>query len=165
MNLAIIVAMFLAAFQGSGAPDRRQTAEEFLRGVYGCRPEAVRKIGARSVTISYPAFRELFGTPAIRGRDAVSKFSERFCTRWKAAELKIDDSVVEGDEVVLMWSFKAKSAVEAKGMPPKGTVRRWGGISLFRFDKAGKITLEVGEESSPGPAARIETEGPGAVAR
>jgi hypothetical protein len=32
-------------------------------------------------------------------------------------------------------------------------------VTLFRFDQAGKIVAEVGEESEPGPMGRLEGQG------
>lgn len=36
-----------------------------------------------------------------------------------------------------------------------GKVYSWGGITVFNFDESGKIIEEIGEESSPGPWARL----------
>lgn len=63
-------------------------------------------------------------------------------------ELTIHESISEGNNMVMIWSFKAIWA-------ESGQESRWGGITLIRFDDSGKVVLEVGEESRPGPAGRL----------
>ncbi|QQS42898.1 MAG: nuclear transport factor 2 family protein [Acidobacteriota bacterium] len=135
--------------------EQKKKAENFFSGLYGCRPEVVDKLGAKDIVVSYPIFERIFKKRSITGKDEVRGFAERFCSRWTNATVRVDHAVEEGNTVVLMWSFSAVSAVDAEGMPPKGTSSSWGGISLFRFDEDGRIALEVGEESTPGPAARL----------
>lgn len=53
--------------------------------------------------------------------------------------------------MVLVWSFSARDTEAEAGEAGSA----WGGISLFRFDAEGKITAEIGEESSPGPMGRL----------
>jgi hypothetical protein len=157
--VVIAVAVAAASFAGASAESRqKRAAEDFIRGLYGCDPSVVDRLASDDIAVSYPVFITVFKKPAIRGKKEVKAFSERFCTRWTDSELTVDEAVEEGNTVVLLWSFKATSAVDAPGMPPKGTVDEWGGISLFRFDKNGKITVELGEESDPGPAARLASE-------
>ena len=69
---------------------------------------------------------------------------DRFCQRWTDAQISIHDTVAEGDRVVFLWSFQARPVGAPDTDPPSG----WGGITLFRFDEAGKIVAEVGEEST-----------------
>ncbi len=128
--------------------DRKALAERFFRGVYGCVPSVVPDLAGDSVLISYPIFDELFKTPVIRGREDVDSFAAGFCTRWKDAQILIHETIGEEDRVVLMWSFRARNVASSEG-------GRWGGISLFRFDDAGSIIAEIGEESEPGPFERL----------
>lgn len=127
---------------------RKALAEQFVRGVYGCEPSVVAELGAENVYISYPIFEELFGTPAIRGRDKVEEFATGFCSRWKDGEFTIHEAVAEGDQVVLVWGFQAENIAS-------GQHSSWGGITLFKFDSAGRIVAEIGEESEPGPVGRL----------
>lgn len=133
---------------GSSVADQKILAERFFRGVYGCEPSIVAELGAEDIIISYPIFQELFDAPAIRGRDRVEQFATGFCSRWKDAEVTIHEAVAEGDHVVLVWDFRARNV-------QSGQVSSWGGISLFRFDSAGRIVAEIGEESEPGPFERV----------
>ncbi|MCW8810103.1 MAG: nuclear transport factor 2 family protein [Ignavibacteriaceae bacterium] len=133
----------------------RTTAEKFIRGEYGCSPEVVDEFADDSIFVSYPVFQKLFNTPAIRGRDSVKHFAEGFCKRWKDGKITIHSSVVEGNQVVFIWSFRAISVGSV--LPDADSANQeesWGGITLFRFNKDGKIIAEIGEESTPGPFAR-----------
>lgn len=131
--------------------DLADTAEAFLGAVYGCAPERIGDLARSDVSISYPIFESLYGTPAIRGREAVQEFSGSFCRRWGDGRLVVDERIVEGDRVVLVWSF---SATRRDAEDLAGARSSWGGISVFRFDDEGRILEEFGEESTPGPVAR-----------
>jgi ketosteroid isomerase-like protein len=147
----VAVALLLSAFGGpdvDAAADRAASAERFFRGVYACDPGAVADLAAEDVVISYPIFEKLFGTPAIRGREAVKEFAAGFCQRWADPHVTIHEAISEGDRVVLLWSFQARNVGSAqKDTPPTNQVHSWGGITLFRFDKDGKIVAEIGEET------------------
>lgn len=140
-------------------------AEGFFRGVFACDPAAIERYGAEDVVGSYPIFETVYQTPAIRGRDAVLAFSEGFCVRWSDPQIVIHDAVVQDDRAVLVWEFSAVSAEDVAtgddddGPPTVDARSRWGGISFFRFDSGGRVTEEVGEESTPGPAARLRPDG------
>jgi uncharacterized protein (TIGR02246 family) len=137
-------------------PDRKRQAERFMRGVYGCNPSVVDALAADSVVLSYPIFAELYHTPALRGRQAVRSFAQGFCSRWKDRRLTVDESLSDGDNVVLVWTFRARFVGSASpGGPAPGEEQTWGGMTLYRFDSSGKIAAEMGEESSPGPMARV----------
>lgn len=162
-RLIMLLPLILAGCGGAGStPSARDTAETYLRGVYGCGPGLVEQTAAEDIVISYPVFESLFGTPAIRGRDAVKQFAERFCSRWSDMELKVHETVVEDDRVVLVWEFSATPAGAAAGETGSAAGEAnpnpresWGGISFIRLDDAGRVIEEIGEESSPGPIARV----------
>jgi len=134
----------------------RSTAEGFFRGVYGCDPALIDRNAADGVEVSYPIFESLFETPVIRGREAVKQFSEGFCSRWIDPEITVHEAVVQADRVVLLWECSATPAPAATGDARPGPRESWGGISFIRLDSAGKVIVEVGEESSPGPIARMQ---------
>jgi uncharacterized protein (TIGR02246 family) len=137
-------------------PGRLSQVERFMRGVYGCDPSVVDALAADSVVLSYPIFEQLYHTPALRGRPAVRSFAEGFCSRWKEGRLTVHESLADGDNVVLVWSFRARFVgSESPGGPAAGEEQAWGGITFYRFDDSGKITAEIGEESTPGPMARV----------
>jgi hypothetical protein len=126
-------------------------AEQYFRGVYGCQPGVVEDLGATDITVTYPVFEELFGTPALVGQDAVRSFAEHFCRKWVDPKLVFHEAISEGNRVVLVWSFSALDTDAPPGTPRSA----WGGITLLEFDEDGKIEAEIGEESTPGPMGRL----------
>lgn len=44
-----------------------------------------------------------------------------------------------------------------EGPPATNQVRRWTGITIYRFDGTGKIIAKVGEESEPVPVERVDS--------
>jgi hypothetical protein len=136
--------------------DRKALAERFFRGVYGGDPSVVDDLAGAEIVVSYPIFQEMFETPAIRGRAAVRDFASGFGQRWADASITFHEAVVEKDRVVLVWSFRARSVGSSQpNNPPSNEEHAWGGITLYRFDTNGKIVAEIGEESVPGPVARL----------
>lgn len=134
----------------------KTAAERFMRGVYGNDPSVVDELATADIIISYPVFQNVFGTPAIRGREAAKKFVERFASKWADGRITIDEAVSEGNSVVLIWSFRARNVGSlGPDAPPTNEEHSWGGITLYRFNEAGKITEETGEESAPGPIQRL----------
>lgn len=139
----------------SSESERKALAEAFFRGVFGGDPSVVDELSAEDVIVSYPIFAELFDIPAIRGRQQVREFSVGFAQRWADATITIHESLAEGDNVVLVWTFEARNVgLSPAGRPPTGQLHSWGGISLFRFDGFGRIVADIGEESTPGPFRR-----------
>lgn len=151
---ALVVLAGCATSNESFTADQKARVERFMRGVYECNPSVVDTLAADSVVLSYPIFEQLYHTPAIRGREAVRKFAEGFCSRWKDTKLTVDESLADGDDVAVVWSFRGR-LVGAVGDSVPGEAQAWGGITLYRFDDSGKIAAEIGEESSPGPMARV----------
>jgi steroid delta-isomerase-like uncharacterized protein len=134
---------------------RKKLAVEFLRGIYTGDPSVVDRIAAPDIVVSYPIFAEIFKAPAIRGREAVRDFAIGFSERWVDASVTVHHVVADGDEVVLVWEFQARSANSGKSGDAEATKNAWGGVTLYRFDEADQIALELGEESTPGPVARL----------
>ena len=167
MQKWLIIAPFLLLLNvcsdtnGGMRTERKALAERFFRGVYGCDPSVVDDLAADSIVVSYPIFERLYNTHAFRGREAVKNFATGFCSRWTDAQFTFHDAVADGDKVVLIWSFRARflgSGTSQPGQPPVNKEQSWGGITLYRFDGAGKIVAEIGEESTPGPVERLSVE-------
>ena len=156
----LLTVTLLVAACASGEPeveseDLRPVAEDFFTGVFGCEPELLAQTAAEDVAVSYPIFESLFGTPAIRGRDAVQDFSSGFCSRWLEPTITVHEALQDGNRVVLVWDFSATPQI-ADSVNSGGVAREsWGGISFFRFDAEGRVIEEMGEESTPGPVARL----------
>jgi ketosteroid isomerase-like protein len=134
---------------------RKKLAVDFLRGIYTGDPSVVDQIAAPDIVVSYPIFDEIFKTPAIRGRDAVRDFAIGFGKRWIDANVTVRQAMADGDGVVLVWEFQARSANPDNSGDAKSTKKAWGGVTLYRFNESDQIMLELGEESTPGPAARV----------
>jgi len=149
-----LVGMGCSADEGHSPGNHASTAESFFRAIYGCAPERLTDVANPDVAVSYPVFETLFDTQVIRGVDAVTAFSDSFCRRWEEPSITIDDVIGDAGRVVLVWSFSAR---ERLADDPSQARQSWGGISVFSFDDLGRVLSEVGEESSPGPAARMET--------
>jgi len=141
------------------ASERKRLAERLFRGVYGGDPAVVDELAASDIVASYPVFARLFGVAAIRGVDAYRDHASNFKSNWAEAEIWVHESVEEGDQVVLVWSFQGRfTGRSVEGGPQQGQIYSWGGFTLFRFDADGSIVAEIGEESDPGPFARLKAE-------
>ena len=139
--------------------ERKDMAEQFIRGVYGGNSSVVDNLAGEEIVSSYPIFQKLFNTPAIRGRKNVKDFAIGFSQRWADAKFTIHEAVAEKDLVILIWSFQARNVgTGPQGKPPSNQVHNWGGITYFRFNEANQIIEEIGEESEPGPFARLEVD-------
>lgn len=135
-------------------------AQQWLRGVYGSDPAVVDDLAANDIVSSYPIFQKLFGKPLIRGSDAVKDFASGFCQRWKETEVTFHETVVQDNQVVLIWSFSGRKVGTVRSeIEPTNETHKWGGITLIRFDDEGKIVAEIGEESEPGPMGRVPVTG------
>ncbi len=135
-------------------------AKRWLRGVFGADPSVVDDLAAEDVIISYPIFQKLFGQPAIRSRAAVKQFAVGFKQRWKEIEVSFHETVAQGSHVVLVWSFRGRNVGTARDdMEPTNEFHEWGGMTLIRFDSDGRIAVEIGEESTPGPIGRLHAAG------
>jgi len=135
--------------------DPGAVAERFFRGVYEGDVAVVDELAAQDIVASYPIFTQIFGTPVIRGAAAYRAHAANFSETWADGVVTIHERIVEGDRVVLIWSFRARRVA---GNPPgaESAFSSWGGITRLRVDQTGRIVQEVGEESDPGPMARLD---------
>ena len=131
-------------------------AEQFLRGLYTGDTSIVENMAAEEIVISYPIFKKIYGTYSICGREAVKNFSIRFAKRFIEGQVTMHESIAERNCVIIVWSFRARDTASAEQNSGSDDFQSWGGITLYRFDDSGKIVLEVGEESEPGPFGRLE---------
>jgi len=134
--------------------DPGAVAERFFRGVYEGNVAVVDELAAEDIVASYPIFAQIFGAPVIRGAVRYRAHAANFAETWADGLVTIHERIVEGDRVVLIWSFRAR---QIAGGPPgtDSAYSSWGGITRLRVDRTGRIVEEVGEESNPGPMARL----------
>lgn len=136
--------------------NHKAIAERYFNAIYKCQLSVIDELADKDIVISYPIFQTLYHKPAIRGRKAVKRFASSFCSKWAEAQINIDEAVEEGNRVAIVWSFQARNIGEIQPeVQSDNQVHRWGGISLLRFNSAGKVVEEIGEESDPGPTARL----------
>ncbi len=164
MDKHLIIILFFIALNGcqnTDSPlkeDYTATAVEFFNGIYGCDSTVVDRLASPDVIITYPIFEKLFNTRVLRGQQVVRRFAAGFCSRWAEPQITIHRAISEGENVVLVWSFRARNVGSAlPDTPPSNKIESWGGITLFQFDENGKVLAEIGEESVPGPAARTDS--------
>lgn len=137
---------------------RKAAAERFFRALYGCGSGAaseIEELAGQDVRVSYPIFQTIFGQQVLHGRVAVQAFAEHFCRKWADPSITVHEAVEEGNRVVLLWGF---AATDQQADDPAAARTSWGGISFFLFDSSGKILEELGEESTPGPMARLRSD-------
>lgn len=150
--IALVLLPACAPMERDATPDLKATAERFLQSVYRCSPAALDELADPAVRVSYPVFKTLYGTEVIRGVAAVKELSDSFCQKWTDSTITVHDAVQEGNQVVLVWEFSARDLRPESGADGR---QRWGGVSVFRFNAAGLVLEEFGEESTPGPIARM----------
>lgn len=160
--LRILTVVIISCSFGCSAGDsnvqaeRKASAERFFRGVYGCDLTVLEDLASDDFLVSYPIFETLLGKSTIVGREAVKGFYAGFCQRWADSEVTIHEVIADGETVVLLWSYRARNVgVGLTGQSPTNREHSWGGITVYRFDRDGKIVAEIGEESDPGPAQRV----------
>ena len=158
--LIIILALVLisACQQGKSThQEHKNLAEQLLRSVYVGDTARINDMVSDDIVSTYPVFSQLFGTSALRGREAYEKFAMGFSERWNDAKIIFQEAIAEDTSVVLVWSFIAtRMTTTPDSSFVAGREYSWGGITLFHFNESGKITAEIGEESSPGPIGRLK---------
>lgn len=157
MNKYLLIAALLllpvSCNNKTNKPEKyRALAERFMREEYGINPSVVDELAAEDIVVSYPGFKRLFGSSNIRGREAVKKLSTGFRSRWKETQITIHESIAEGNSVAFVWSFKGRMVGSSTpDIQPTNKIESWGGITIYNFNKEGKIQREFGLESEPGP--------------
>lgn len=135
---------------------KTKLAKEWFQGIYGSDSKVVDRLAADDVFVTYPIFKTLFNTSVVRGKQAVKKFAIGFGEIWKETEIQYHETIIQGNQVVLVWSFKGRNVASiSEGVKPTNEIHSWGGITLIRFNKNGMIEAEIGEESEPGPIGRL----------
>jgi len=134
------------------APAAEVAAQQFFRAVYGCTGESLDSLAVPDVRMSYPIFAERLGTSVLEGREAVERFSAGFCQRWSSPEVTVHEVISDSGRVVLVWSY---TAIRRGDGDADSLEVSWGGISVLEVNDSDLIVAEYGEESTPGPMARM----------
>lgn len=145
---------------GGSTMNYKSLAMKWFEGVYGSNPSVVDELAAENVIVSYPIFQKLYGRPIVSGKEAVRDFAVGFGRSWVETEVTFHETVVQDNQVVLIWSFKGRNVGSpSEDIKPTNKIQSWGGITLIRFNPEGRIVAEIGEESEPGPIERLSTAG------
>ena len=153
--ILLISVLSLKASAQNGTKDYVNRAISLFESVYEGNISNIENFASDEILISYPIFLKRFNQKALHGIDAYKEFARKFNSNWKDGKVTIHESISEGNKVVLIWSFKAIRINQSNQSPDAVQEFSWGGISVFRFNDAGKIIEEFGEESNPGPYNRL----------
>jgi hypothetical protein len=126
----------------------KASAERFIQGVYGGDDSVIQELASPDIVVSYPAF-------TVRGVEGVRELSKSFADGCDDYRTTIHETIAEGDRVVLVWSGHGRCAASDGSNPDVKEEVSMGGITVFQFDTNGKIVQELGEDSMPGPYARL----------
>ena len=141
----------------TNSEQHKEKAEQLFLNLYGGDPSLIDNLVSDDVVSSYPIYEQVFGTKTIRGRESLKNFAIGFGERWNDAHVTFHEAIAENKSVILVWSFAAERMITEKdSIFVAGKQYSWGGITLFHFNEDGKITAEIGEESSPGPFERMK---------
>ena len=116
--------------QSNIATSRRVLEECFNEG----RIDVVDQICAPDIVQHDPALPE-----DARGTGAVKQQIQMYRTAFPDLRVTIDDIFASRDEVVIRWTSEGTNDGELMGMPPSGRQARITGISIDRYDGAGRI--------------------------
>jgi ketosteroid isomerase-like protein len=152
--LFLILLTVVGSATGNASPDGPNTtgelkarAERFLRRTVDGDLSVVDDLASDNIVVSYEIFETLYKKTIIRGHEDFKKHVERFGNKWTDAKLTIDESLVDGNKVVLIWSFQARP-VDGDGKP--SDPQYWGGISPGSpvFSKCTSFFRAAGGKSS-----------------
>ncbi|RZU31227.1 ester cyclase [Blastococcus saxobsidens] len=76
--------------------------------------------------------------PDTEGLQQLRESFHRIRTGLPDLHVHLDDVMAEGDRVAARWTGSGTHSGELAGLPPTGTVVRWGGTDIYRID-GGKV--------------------------
>jgi steroid delta-isomerase-like uncharacterized protein len=77
-----------------------------------------------------------------QGREGVKMLSQGYVNAFPDMDYRIEDTIAEGDKVVIVWSASGTHQGELMGIPPTGKQARTSGITIDRI-KDGKVVETV----------------------
>jgi predicted ester cyclase len=72
-------------------------------------------------------------TPDTEGVDDLRVAFERFHTTFPDLRITPEEMIAEGDLVAARWTATGTHSGALAGIPPTGSVVRWGGTDVYRF--------------------------------
>lgn len=127
-----------------------ETVKKFLIATYTGDTSLVDSHASENIKISYPIFTKIFNSPLLEGKEKLKNFITHFAAKFTDGKITIHETVSQDNNIIFIWSFDAVNT-------ESGNNEYWGGITLYKLDSNGKISLELGEESTPGPVARLQS--------
>jgi steroid delta-isomerase-like uncharacterized protein len=130
----------------AGSPaDNKTLARRFAEETWGKRNlAAVDELATSDLVVSYPILPEV-----VRGREAFKQLLTQFHAAFPDIRVTIEDSIAEGEQVVVRWTAHATHRGDLLGIPATGKPARWTGVSVYRI-AGGKVVEERGEEDALG---------------
>jgi steroid delta-isomerase-like uncharacterized protein len=104
----------------------------------------VDELAGADLVVSYP----VLPAPA-RGREAFKQLLTQFHAAFPDIQFTVEDSIAEGDRVVVRWTARGTHRGDLLGIPATGKPVSWTRISVYRI-LDGKIVEERGEEDALG---------------
>jgi len=112
--------------------------------------EILDELASPELTVHFPAFPQV-----IKGIPAFKERLKRLRSAFGDVDIRIEEEIAEGDQVVLCWSFSGIHQAEfPPSVPPTGKRLKWTGISIYRIVN-GKVVDERGEEDLLGVARQL----------
>ena len=88
------------------------------------------------------------------GIDALKTSTEAFFTAFPDMVMTFDDTIVEGDMVVIRWTLNGTQTGEFFEIPPTGKEATWTGVNIYRVS-CGKVVESWSEADGVGLRAQL----------
>jgi len=135
--LLLFAALPVAAAEGAGAPEARnkQKATEFLEVIYNQRQlDKIPDFVADDFVDQTPG-----APPPPHGPAMVRRQAEGTFAAFPDLKFEVKRMLAEGDLVAIHWFSQGKASAAMAGGAVEGRPATVQGISIFRYDDAGKI--------------------------
>jgi steroid delta-isomerase-like uncharacterized protein len=119
-------------------------AQRFIR-VWGDGDlDLIGELASPSLVVRYPILPKV-----IEGSAAFRQVLANFRSAFADAALRAEETIAEGEKVVVRWTFSGTHKGNLLGIPPTGKRVTWTGITIYRIVD-GKVVEEQGEEDFVG---------------
>jgi steroid delta-isomerase-like uncharacterized protein len=86
--------------------------------------------------------RNLNGITVANGPAELEAYIKNYIRAFPTLKIKIDTMIQKDRQVITTWTFQGTNTGEFAEYLPTGKMAKVSGVSLFRFNKEGKITRE-----------------------
>ena len=118
----------------------------------GDRLAIINELASPEITVYYPSL-----PSAVQGIPAVRRyFTERLPSICGDPDMQVDETIAEGDKVVVRWTYSSTHHGEfPQGVPATGKRLKSTGITIYRIVE-GKVVDERGEEDILGLLRQLD---------